>query len=126
MSCTNLLDLPEECLSHILSLTSPADIVRSSAVSKLLLSASDSDFAWEKFMPSDTDRFVSQQSSTPFDQQKFASKRYLYFRLCSSPILLDHSYSKVITILPFWMIIYEFLIRLDIRISRCKKSMLYT
>ncbi|XP_021850974.2 putative F-box protein PP2-B12 isoform X1 [Spinacia oleracea] len=94
MSCTNILDLPEECLSHILSLTSPADIVRSSAVSKLLLSASDSDFAWEKFMPSDTDRFVSQQSSTPFDQQKFASKRYLYFRLCSSPILLDHSYSK--------------------------------
>ncbi|XP_021850976.1 putative F-box protein PP2-B12 [Spinacia oleracea] len=89
-SCMNLLELPEGCLSHILSLTSPRDVVRSSAVSKQFLSASDSDSVWKKFFPSDCDYFIS-QSSTPIDQQLFASKKELFLYLCRSPLLFNNN-----------------------------------
>ncbi|XP_021761671.1 putative F-box protein PP2-B12 [Chenopodium quinoa] len=89
MSCNNLLDLPVGCLSHILSLTSPRDVVRSSAVSTDFLSASKSDAIWNNFLPSDCDYFLS-QSSIPIDQQQFASKKDLFFSLCQFPILFDN------------------------------------
>ncbi|XP_021733788.1 putative F-box protein PP2-B12 [Chenopodium quinoa] len=89
MSCTNLLDLLVGCLSHILSLTSPRDVARSSAVSTEFLLASKSDAIWNKFLPSDYHYFLS-QSSIPIDQQQFASKKDLFFSLCQSPILFNN------------------------------------
>lgn len=90
MCCMNLSDLPEGCLSHILSLTSPSDVLRSSAVSKQFLSASLSDNVWEKFLPSDCDHIIS-QSSTPLDHHNFATKKDFFFHLCHSPILFSNN-----------------------------------
>ncbi|KAL2896433.1 putative F-box protein PP2-B12 [Bienertia sinuspersici] len=63
MSTTNITDLPDECISHILSLTSPVDVLRSSAVSKQFLLASESNVVWNNFLPSNLNEIVSQASS---------------------------------------------------------------
>ncbi|XP_021761672.1 putative F-box protein PP2-B12 [Chenopodium quinoa] len=96
LSTTNFIDLPEECLSQILSLTTPTDVIRSSAVSKQFLSASESNFAWEKFIPLNCDRFIEHSSPQLVrdQQQQIVSKKELYFRLCRSPILLNNDCSK--------------------------------
>ncbi|PHU01438.1 F-box protein [Capsicum chinense] len=77
--------MPEGCISKILSLTSPKDAGRSSAVSQTFMSAAESDVVWESFLPSDYEDIVS-TSNSPMD---FPSKKQLYFSLCNSPILLD-------------------------------------
>uniref|UniRef100_A0A803L919 F-box domain-containing protein n=1 Tax=Chenopodium quinoa TaxID=63459 RepID=A0A803L919_CHEQI len=100
LSSTSFIDLPEECLSQILSLTTPTDVIRSSAVSKQFLAASESDLAWEKFIPLNCDHFIDDQSFTQLvhgqrqQQEQIVSKKELYFRLCRSPILLNNDCSK--------------------------------
>ncbi|KAH9611764.1 hypothetical protein KSS87_009028 [Heliosperma pusillum] len=79
----NLLDLPEGCLSHILSLTSPLYILRCSLVCKLFYSLSKSNFVWDKFLPSDLDHSIIQRSLS------FSSKKHLVLYLCRSSILLE-------------------------------------
>ncbi|TKY52265.1 F-box protein PP2-B1 [Spatholobus suberectus] len=51
--------LPEECVSKILSCTSPPDACRFSMVSSTLRSAADSDLLWRSFLPSDYCDIVS-------------------------------------------------------------------
>ncbi|KAG5531267.1 hypothetical protein RHGRI_026022 [Rhododendron griersonianum] len=81
----NFYVLPEGCISQILSLTSPRDACRSSAISSLFKAAADSDGAWEKFLPSDYRQIMS-RSVSPV---AFPTKKHLYLSLCDSPLLLD-------------------------------------
>ncbi|KAJ1692402.1 hypothetical protein LUZ63_009100 [Rhynchospora breviuscula] len=79
--------LPEECLSHVISFTTPRDAIVSSAVSRPLQSAADSDATWEHFLPSDYASILSRA----VDPVHYASKKDLYFRLCDPdhPVLID-------------------------------------
>ncbi|XP_008789432.1 putative F-box protein PP2-B12 [Phoenix dactylifera] len=80
----DISSLPEECLSHVISQTSPLDSCRSSAVSTTFCSAASSDTVWEHFLPSDYKSILS-RAVHPVE---YASKRELFFRLCD-PILID-------------------------------------
>ncbi|TXG65158.1 hypothetical protein EZV62_006433 [Acer yangbiense] len=77
-------ELPEECVSAILSLTSPLDACRSSLVFSTFRSAMESDMVWDRFLPSDYSDMVS-RSLTPFN---FSSKKQLFQCLCN-PLLID-------------------------------------
>lgn len=81
---SNLNMLPEDCVSVILSLTSPSDACRSTLVSSTLRSAANSDVAWEKFLPSDYQDLISRSITS----LEFSSKKELYLRLCN-PTLID-------------------------------------
>ncbi|KAK9747916.1 hypothetical protein RND81_02G023000 [Saponaria officinalis] len=66
-------------------MTSPKDVLRSSAVSKQFLSASNSDTVWAKFLWSDYNA-SRPSSSKPYDE--YVSKKDIY--LCHYPILLEN------------------------------------
>lgn len=76
--------LPEDCVSIILSLTTPLDACRSTLVSRTFRLAAESNVAWEKFLPSDYQDIVSRSITS----SKFSSKKELYLHLCN-PILID-------------------------------------
>ncbi|KAI8005127.1 putative F-box protein PP2-B12 [Camellia lanceoleosa] len=57
-----LSSLPEDCKSEILTLTTPRDACRSSAILRRLKSATDSDTVWERFLPSDYRQIISRSS----------------------------------------------------------------
>ncbi|KAK1376380.1 putative F-box domain, Phloem protein 2-like protein [Heracleum sosnowskyi] len=75
----------ENCISVILSFTSPLDTCRASCVSNDFKSAADSDELWNKFLPSDIHPILSRSVSI----FNYNTKRQLYFLLCDSPLLLD-------------------------------------
>ncbi|KAL3645565.1 hypothetical protein CASFOL_010745 [Castilleja foliolosa] len=77
--------LPEECLSHIVSFTSPGDACRVAAISAGFRDASDSDLTWESLLPSDYHEIMS-SSVSPVE---FSSKKDLFRSLSSTPILVD-------------------------------------
>lgn len=81
----DITELPEGCITHILSLTSPSDACKSMAVSLTFQSAAQSDALWERFLPSNYEDIISKS----VDPLVFTTKKDLYFRLCQSPILLD-------------------------------------
>ncbi|PIN02109.1 hypothetical protein CDL12_25378 [Handroanthus impetiginosus] len=87
--CSNITSLPEDCVSRILSLTSPQDVCRMSVVSKDFRIPVESNVVWDKFLPSDCWVIVS--STTCTNPVKFASKKELFFLLCNS-ILVDGGY----------------------------------
>ncbi|KAG6645959.1 F-box protein PP2-B15-like [Carya illinoinensis] len=76
--------LPEDCVSTILSYTSPSDACRSSIVSSTFRSAAQSDDVWERFLPDDYEHVVS-RLVTPLT---FAKKKELFLLLCN-PVLID-------------------------------------
>lgn len=76
--------LPEECVSTILSNTSPLDACRSSMVSSTFRSLAAADVVWESFLPADYEDLVS-RSVTPLT---FTTKKELFLLLCS-PVLID-------------------------------------
>ncbi|ESQ35957.1 hypothetical protein EUTSA_v10008383mg [Eutrema salsugineum] len=80
--------LPEACVANILSFTTPADTFSSAAVSSVFRLAGDSDFVWEKFLPSDYSRLIS-VSPDHNHHRSFSSKKELYRYLCDS-ILIDN------------------------------------
>ncbi|XVF65118.1 hypothetical protein PTKIN_Ptkin09bG0221200 [Pterospermum kingtungense] len=83
--------LPEECISYILSFTSPTDVCRSKLVSPVFRSAADSDTIWGKFLPSDCYDIISTSSSSRVNQLIASmSKTQLYFHLCRNPIIIDN------------------------------------
>ncbi|XP_010493706.1 PREDICTED: putative F-box protein PP2-B12 [Camelina sativa] len=86
----NFLDLPEECIAVVISFTSPYDICRLSAVSKLLRSIADSDAAWERFLPSYSRMYINNTLSS------FSNKK-LFLCLCESPLLIGDGRMS------FWM-----------------------
>ncbi|GER55422.1 F-box family protein [Striga asiatica] len=77
--------LPEECLCHVISFTSPADTCRLAAASPAFRGAADSDLTWEKFLPLDYREILS-RSVIPV---QFSSKKDLFRQLSSAPVLLD-------------------------------------
>ncbi|PON42629.1 Phloem protein [Parasponia andersonii] len=76
--------LPEDCVSTILSLTSPLDACRSSLVSSTFSSAAQSDVVWERFLPSDYQELLLRLVKA----FNFYTKRELFFYLCN-PVLID-------------------------------------
>ncbi|KAJ8616106.1 hypothetical protein MRB53_035478 [Persea americana] len=77
--------LPEGCISHIISFTSPRDACRSSAVCSIFRSGSEPDSVWERFLPPDYQDVLAGSVSPPV---RFSSKKELFFRLCD-PVLID-------------------------------------
>ena len=77
--------VPEDCVSRVLSLTTPRDSCRSAAVSAAFRRAADSDDVWSQFLPSDYHEILSRAVDPP---PVFSSLKELYFLLCDS-ILID-------------------------------------
>ncbi|KAJ8564657.1 hypothetical protein K7X08_001117 [Anisodus acutangulus] len=81
----HLMKLPEGCILAILSLTTPADVAKSSAVSKGFKSAAESDVVWERFLDDHGDEFIDSTCRLTIR----ATKKELFLSLCHSHILLD-------------------------------------
>ncbi|KAK1440437.1 hypothetical protein QVD17_06264 [Tagetes erecta] len=81
---TRLNMLPEDCISTILSLTSPPDACRFMLTSSSLQSAAKSDTVWSRFLPSDLPQLLSRTHT----QLTFSSNKDLFFQLCDS-VLVD-------------------------------------
>ncbi|KAI4346200.1 hypothetical protein L6164_013272 [Bauhinia variegata] len=77
--------IPEECISKIISFTSPRDVCRSSLVHSVFRAAADSDAVWEKILPSDCRDIISQSSSPHLYS---LPKKTLFFHLCDHPVLM--------------------------------------
>nr|XP_043622435.1 F-box protein PP2-B13-like [Erigeron canadensis] len=77
--------LPEDCVSTIVSLTSPPDACRLMLVSSSLHSALESDIVWARFLPSDLPRILERSHTQLLN---FSSRKELYFQLCDS-IFID-------------------------------------
>ncbi|KAJ0240453.1 putative F-box protein PP2-B6 [Hirschfeldia incana] len=73
---------PEDCISKIVSFTSPRDACVAATVSKAFEYAAKSDVVWEKFLP------LEYASLVP-SSRHFSSKKELYFALCDEPVLID-------------------------------------
>ncbi|ESW16962.1 hypothetical protein PHAVU_007G198400 [Phaseolus vulgaris] len=78
--------LPEDCVSKILSYTSPPDACRFSMVSSTMRSAADSDLLWQSFFPSDY-RHILSRALFPHTLDS-SSYKHLFYSLCH-PLLLD-------------------------------------
>ncbi|KAL1549610.1 putative F-box protein PP2-B12 [Salvia divinorum] len=82
--------LPEDCIATALSLTSPKDVCRLSAVASTFRSASQSDAVWGRFLPSDYLHIISLALDGGDSLlSQFHSKKDLYLHLCDHPILID-------------------------------------
>lgn len=77
--------LPHDCISKIISFTSPRDASRSSFVSSVFKEAADSDATWEAFLPFDCKSIVAQSSSPNLDQ---LPAKQLYLHLSDNPVLV--------------------------------------
>ncbi|KAL8166276.1 hypothetical protein V2J09_007775 [Rumex salicifolius] len=87
----NFDDIPEGCVTAIISFTTPTDAFRLALVSKDFLSASESDVVWERFLPSDCDLIVSRSDVGEALLAEFQNKKQLYRRLATQPLLVDRS-----------------------------------
>lgn len=94
--------LPEECISNIISFTSPQDACVLASVSEIFESAAKSDIVWEKFLPPDYESLVS-------SSRDFSSKKELYFALCDNPVLIDDGKTVFMYIYPsiFELCLYD-------------------
>jgi F-box domain len=88
--------LPQECLSHVISLTSPLDACVCSAVSRAFQSAADSDATWQCFLPPDYIPILAQAVSPV----EYASKKELYFQLCDHPTLISAGLMVILSLIP--------------------------
>nr|KYP71175.1 F-box protein PP2-B15 [Cajanus cajan] len=86
-TCSTIESLPYDCVSEILSRTSPLEACRFSLVSTSLGSCADSDTVWRAFLPSDYEDIVS-RAVNPFTLH-FSSHKQLFHALCH-PLLIDH------------------------------------
>ncbi|KAL2469129.1 F-box protein PP2-B15 [Forsythia ovata] len=84
MGTTQIQDLPEDCLAHIIAFTTPRDACQSMLVSTMFRNSAESDFVWNKFLPYDYRDIIS-KLVYPIE---FSSKRDLFFKL-STPLLID-------------------------------------
>ncbi|XP_066345875.1 F-box protein PP2-B10-like isoform X2 [Miscanthus floridulus] len=82
----SVLRLPEACLAHVISLTTPTDACRSSAVSTAFQAAASSDPVWERFLPPDYRSIIS-RADHPVDLT--TSKKELFLSLAEDHILVD-------------------------------------
>ncbi|GFP79144.1 F-box protein pp2-b15 [Phtheirospermum japonicum] len=102
MADTRVEELPEECLSHVISFTSPQDACRSAIVSSAFRDAADADGIWENFLPPDYRDIIS-RSVSPVE---FSSKKDLFRRLSSTPLLIDGGKMVVELRMVCWLEIY--------------------
>ncbi|KAF7844812.1 putative F-box protein PP2-B12 [Senna tora] len=86
--------LPTDCISKIISLTSPRDACRSSSVSSVFKKAEESDDVWERFLPPDYQNIILQYSSSSSLTDSL-TKRQIFFHLCDHPFLLDNGQMRV-------------------------------
>lgn len=84
-------DLPEDCIAKILSLTSPRDVCRLSAVSNIFRSAAYSDDVWNHFLPTDFPAGFAAPAGLP-------TRKQLFFSLVHNPLLLNDAH--LVTFLP--------------------------
>lgn len=97
----DLSSLPEGVIAHILSLTSPSDACRSSAVSRIFNAAAQSDIVWDRFLPSDWDILISQRNFDDLNVRPISSsKKEIFFSLCDIPVLIDDSKKVSLSIPP--------------------------
>jgi len=85
-------ELPESCISQILSFTTPIDVCRLSVLSNTFRLAGNSDPVWEKMLPIQYRDLLARLDSP----LQFSSKRELFFTLCH-PNLIDGRTKK------FWI-----------------------
>ncbi|CAH8392448.1 unnamed protein product [Eruca vesicaria subsp. sativa] len=74
--------LPVDCISSIISFTTPRDACVAASVSKTFESAVKSDSVWEKFLPQEYSNLIP-------PSRVFSSKKELYFALCYDPVLIE-------------------------------------
>ncbi|PPS04671.1 hypothetical protein GOBAR_AA15988 [Gossypium barbadense] len=86
----DLSALPLDCITLIISFTSPRDACRLSPVSTAFNSATESDAVWESFLPSQYQALIPSSLS-------FSSKKQLYLSLCENPLLIEAGRKS------FWM-----------------------
>lgn len=79
--------LPEECVAHAIAMTTPGDALSSSAVSPAFRAAADSDAVWDRFLPRDHAAVLARADDA--GDHRGRSKKELFTRLCSRPVLLD-------------------------------------
>ncbi|XP_057422601.1 F-box protein PP2-B15-like [Lotus japonicus] len=79
--------LHEECVSEILSHTSPPDACRFSMLSSTMRSVANSDMLWRSFLPSDYSDIIS-RTLNPLSLNSSSSFKDLFKALCN-PLLLD-------------------------------------
>lgn len=82
---TSIDSLPEDCLSRVISFTSPRDACRSSLASAAFRGAAESDLAWEQFIPPDC-LAIAAAADVPVE---FASRKELFRKLSAAPLLVD-------------------------------------
>ncbi|KAF7825164.1 putative ripening-related protein 1 [Senna tora] len=88
--------LPGDCISKIVSFTTPKDACRSTLVSSAFKEAADADAAWERFLPSDCKHIVSQSTSPRLN---FLPAKQLYLHLCHHPLLLANGNMCILTLM---------------------------
>ncbi|CAA0815576.1 F-box protein [Striga hermonthica] len=81
--------LPVGCIAKVLSLTSPKDACRLSAVVSTFGSASRSDVVWGRFLPSDYREVIAAVNDPDPLLSRFRSLKDLYLYLSDHPILID-------------------------------------
>ncbi|KAK1620820.1 hypothetical protein QYE76_026337 [Lolium multiflorum] len=83
--------LPKDLLVHVISLTSPGDAFRATAVSRAFHAAADSDTVWSRFLPSDLPRFAKKE----LPRTPPSTKKGLFRRLSDEPMLLPHKFMRM-------------------------------
>ncbi|XP_020112635.1 F-box protein At2g02240-like [Ananas comosus] len=91
--------VPEGCIAHVISLTSPRDACRLSVVSAAFRSAAASDAVWQRFLPPDFPSILSRAAAAAAVDLGCSSKKDLFFRLCHHPLLLLHAPTPI----SFWL-----------------------
>ncbi|KAL6146888.1 hypothetical protein ACLB2K_057565 [Fragaria x ananassa] len=103
----DLLELPEGCIAHIISLTTPRDACRLSLLSKLFGSAADSDAVWDKFLPPE------RRTLSPEELGVFAArtKKDVFLALC--PVLFREG--KLVSSSPPFCISHDHFLLIELR-----------
>jgi len=75
--------LPEDCISKVISHTSPRDACVVASVSKSVKSAAQSDLVWEMFLPSEYSSLVLQSAN-------HLSKKEIFLSLADNSVLIEN------------------------------------
>ncbi|KAM7272735.1 hypothetical protein ACFE04_027398 [Oxalis oulophora] len=82
-------ELPEGCIAHVASLTSPREASRLAVISPTFKAAVESDAVWNGFFPSDFQAILSRSLSTTIEDLPVQSKKDLFMYFAQNPILID-------------------------------------
>ncbi|KAM0925505.1 hypothetical protein ACQ4PT_004156 [Festuca glaucescens] len=83
--------LPEELLVHVISLTSPADAFRATAISRAFHVATDSDTVWSRFLRHDLPRFAKKE----LPRKPPSTKKGQFRCLADEPVLLPRKFMRM-------------------------------